>query len=391
MSTPSTHAPFWLASGRIPCLDGLRAVAILLVLYAHGHYPGDSFGPLPMLKGRCGFLGVQVFFVLSGFLITTLMLREIRRTGRVHLGHFYLRRTLRIVPAYAVYVALVAILAVVGFAHLNGRHWLAVATYTVNFLPSPVPNLISQFWSLAVEEHFYLLWPLLVAVLPLRWCRLVVPACLALALGLRWLLLFTNTASHVDVWTFTRIDDIAVGCGVAFLAHDPKRRYWLDSLTASRRLVLLLLIFAVSQVCISRVVGGRLFPSFVLNLLIGLANNINTLTIVALMWAILTNPASFVGRLLNNPVAMWLGAISYSLYLWHLLFCGQEPTWLNAFPLNLVFMLLIATLSYQFIEKPLLAVKDRWTALPTPAPEVRISHAAAERVADDEALPLVAV
>src|SRR5215471_6424170 len=73
--------PTWLNGGRIPCLDGLRAVAILLVIYAHGHFPGDSLSPLRTLKGRCGFLGVKLFFVLSGFLIPLLMLREVRRRG----------------------------------------------------------------------------------------------------------------------------------------------------------------------------------------------------------------------------------------------------------------------------------------------------------------------
>src|SRR5262249_25513818 len=220
-STPSTPFPnlplTWLDRGRIPCLDGLRALAILLVIYAHGHYPGDRLPFVPMLKGRCGFLGVQIFFVLSGFLIPTLMLREVQRTGRVHLGHFYLRRALRIIPVYATYLILLAILDACGIVRLGGQQWLAAATYTVNFLPRPLPWAMSHLWSLCVEEHFYLLWPLLMTLLPPRWCVRAIPACLVLAFLARWILLAVSDAP-IDLLTFTRIDDIAVGCGLAYLS-----------------------------------------------------------------------------------------------------------------------------------------------------------------------------
>ncbi len=247
-----TASPTWLEGGRIPCLDGLRALAILLVIYAHGHFPGDHLLPLRTLKGRCGFLGVQIFFVLSGFLITTLMLREVRRTGRLHLGRFYLRRALRIVPAYAAYLVLLAILDAGGAVPLDNHQWLAAGTYTVNFLPA-LPYHMSHLWSLCVEEHFYLLWPLMIAVLPLDWCRRAVPACLAAAFALRWALLLISPSAPIDLLTFTRIDDIAVGCGIAFLAHEPVWRCWMDRfVTSRRRLVLLVLVFALAQVCFSR-------------------------------------------------------------------------------------------------------------------------------------------
>jgi peptidoglycan/LPS O-acetylase OafA/YrhL len=92
-----------------------------------------------MLRGRCGFLGVQIFFVLSGFLITTLMLREVHRTGRLHLGYFYLRRALRIVPVYAVYLAFLGLLSMGGLARISGGYWLAAATWTVNLVPGSTP------------------------------------------------------------------------------------------------------------------------------------------------------------------------------------------------------------------------------------------------------------
>lgn len=351
--------PAWLDRGRIPCLDGLRALAIVLVLYAHGRFPGDGLGPIPMLKGRCGFLGVQIFFVLSGFLITTLMLREIQRNGRVHLGQFYLRRALRIVPVYATYLVVLAILDACGMVHLQGRHWLAAGTYTVNFLPRPLPLAISHVWSLCVEEHFYLLWPLLMALLPPRWCFRAIPICLALAFAARWSLL-TFSQAAVDLLTFTRIDDIAVGCGLAYLARSSAARRWLDWLTSFRRLVVLLFLFAVSQVCLSRMVGSSLLPPAALPLGLALSNDVNVLTIAVLMWAVLTRPHGFGGRLLNHPAAVQLGVLSYSIYLWHVLFMmHEEPAWLCSFPQNLLFIFVAATLSYRWIEKPFLKWKDR--------------------------------
>lgn len=354
--------PAWLDRGRIPCLDGLRALAILLVIYAHGHFPGDNYLLLPMLKGRCGFLGVQIFFVLSGFLITTLMLREIDRTGRVHLGHFYLRRALRIVPVYAAYLLLLVVFDAIEVTHLRGREWLAAATYTVNFLPRPLPWAMSHIWSLCVEEHFYLLWPLLMAVLPLRWCLRAIPAGLCVALVTRWLLLAVSNAP-IDLLTFTRIDDIAVGCGLAFLARSPAARLWLNRLTSFRCLLSICLLFAVSQVCLSRTVGSALLPTPLLHFGIAMSNTINALTIAALMWAVLTRPERLVGRLLNHPLAVHLGVLSYSIYLWHVPLCErEEPAWLCSFPQNLLFIYLIATISYRWIEIPFLTWKDRLSA-----------------------------
>jgi len=351
--------PTWLDRGRIPCLDGLRALAILLVIFAHGHFPGDRFGPIPMLKGRCGFLGVQVFFVLSGFLISTLMLREIQRRGQVHLGHFYLRRALRIIPVYAAYLLLVAILDASGVVRLQSRQWLAAATYTVNFLPRPLPLAMSHLWSLCVEEHFYLLWPLLMVVLPPRWCFRAIPACLVLAFVARWILLAVSDAP-IDLLTFTRIDDIAVGCGLAYLARSPSARLWLHWFTSYRCLALLCLLFAVSQVCLSRTVGSSLLPPAALHFGLALSNDVNVLAIAALMWAVLTRPHGFLGRFLNHPAAVHLGVLSYSIYIWHVpFFMREEPAWLCSFPQCLLLIFVAASVSYRWIEKPFLTWKDR--------------------------------
>jgi peptidoglycan/LPS O-acetylase OafA/YrhL len=337
----------------------------LLVIFAHSRFPGDQLLALRMLRGRCGFLGVQIFFVLSGFLITTLMLREVHRTGRLHLGNFYLRRVLRIVPVYAAYLMFVAALHLGGIVRVGGRDWLIAATWTVNLVPGSTSWPLSHFWSLCVEEHFYLLWPLLMAVLPLSACRRAVPVCLAVVLGARWVVLLGFPGAAVDLLTFTRIDDIAFGCGLAFVAHDPVWRARLDRIAGSGRyLALLLGCFVASQIAFSNVVGSRLLPQVPLRIGIGIANDTNAVTIVVLMWHVLTRPSGLWGKLLNHPLAVTLGVLSYSAYLWHLLLCERGPAWVGAFPQNVVPIFAVAWLSYRVIEKPFLSLKDRMSAEP---------------------------
>src|SRR3712207_525289 len=137
---------------RFPALDGLRGIAALMVVAFH--YGGPTLGPLS------GWLGVQLFFVLSGFLITTLALREEDRTGRLSFTGFYVRRLFRIVPVYLTVLVTVLALDVLRGAYEAGvgpNLWWYL-TFTVEWLPEPVP--FGQAWTLGIEEKFYLVWPL---------------------------------------------------------------------------------------------------------------------------------------------------------------------------------------------------------------------------------------
>jgi peptidoglycan/LPS O-acetylase OafA/YrhL len=355
-------APACLLGGRIPSLDGVRAIAILLVLYSHCSIPGHSRYLLAAVKGRCGFLGVQVFFVLSGFLITALLLREIARTGRVSRSGFYLRRALRILPAYLTYLAVVAILPRAEDDRLNGSDWLTALTYTVNFHSMPIPWLISHVWSLSVEEHFYLAWPLVMAAGTLASARWAALGCIVCCLAFRCsgLLLVPDAGPALDLWTFCRMDDIAFGCLLALLAHAPQWRQQLDLIAFNRSaLVLAVAGLTLSQVLGTRLVGTRIFSRAAFTVAAALSNTVNASCITLLLWAAMARPASVVGYVLNCRLLSGIGAISYSLYLWHVLFCDPEPCIINAFPQNLLLTFAVALLSYHLVEKRFLALKDR--------------------------------
>ena len=141
----------------LPSLDGLRAISISLVLLGHLSRT-RGFVSVDLGIGDYSHLGVVVFFVISGFLITRLMLLERARTGDVSLKRFYARRALRLFPAMYTYIACVCLLWVFGVLHLHARDIWHALTYTVNFLPDRAKP-IGHLWSLSNEEQFYLLWP----------------------------------------------------------------------------------------------------------------------------------------------------------------------------------------------------------------------------------------
>jgi peptidoglycan/LPS O-acetylase OafA/YrhL len=363
----SDATPSWIDRGRIPSLDGLRAIAIGLVLFCHWHFPLCEHPAVHAVHWRAGVFGVQLFFVLSGFLITTLMLREVQRTGGLSVRHFYLRRILRIVPVYVVYLAVLIALQAAGLLYMSGRHWLALGTYTVNFLGAP---LSVHVWSLSVEEHFYLLWPLVMAGLTLTGARRTALLVMAGALALRWILLLTLSRPDwpVERWTFTRIDDIACGCLLAFLARNPVWcRRLSDFVRRDGLLGVVLLAFLGGSVLCSPLFNLRLFGPTASKLLVGLANDVASVTIAMFLWAAVTRPDSLGGKILNHRVAVVIGVLSYSLYLWHPLFFLEESPLACGFPFNFALSFLVAGLSYGLVERPFLSLKDRLAA-PAPLP-----------------------
>lgn len=338
--------PDWLDRGRIPSLDGLRGIAILFVLLAHG---SQTHGfPVPFVSHFAlvfGSVGVETFFVLSGFLITTLMERERQKKGSLDLRGFYWRRSLRIAPAYLCYLLVVAGLQGLGIAHLRPKEWIAALTYTVNWISAPSWE-IGHVWSLSIEEHFYLLWPVAFVLLPEQGKTRLLAGCLISCLTLRMIVLiwFPEWTKLAEICTLTRLDSIAVGCLIALKGQTPDWRIRLDRVSRYWPLFTLIL---------SAALGGSLLSTKIHH---GLTYSLTSLCLGVLLWtAVRFNPVW-----LNSQILSVIGTGSYSLYLWQQLFLNPKlNSWWTAFPANLFLTCLTAWVSYRFVELPCLILKER--------------------------------
>jgi peptidoglycan/LPS O-acetylase OafA/YrhL len=355
--------PSWLRQGRLPSLDGLRALSIGLVLLDHLSRTPDTPLAWPAFHAL-GAAGVETFFVISGFLITLLLLREERRDGGVSLTGFFCRRVFRIVPAYAAFLLVLFGLQVAGALYLPAISWLRAATYSTSLFDR-VPGAwdLSHTWSLAVEEHFYLLWPCLFAVLGRRGAFLAAVGCIAVTPFVRVALRYClgDAQPEFGFFTPTRMDAIAVGCCLAFLATTPRFRRAARCSGAWPTVVVVITATVVLGLGECLRDCGHVRPLAYVEAF--LWSTVRPILLAAIVWLCVCNPTSLVGRLLNGRVLSFIGLISYGIYLWQQFFLNpQRQHWTCGWPAGLASTLLAALLSYFVLERPLLALKDRLSA-----------------------------
>ncbi|MBP3960471.1 acyltransferase [Gemmata sp. G18] len=343
-----------LSSGRVPGLDGLRAISISLVYASHLAKTKGLNLPRPDLISRHGAIGVDVFFVISGFLITLLLFRESGRTGQISLWGFWRRRVLRIIPAYLSYLLVVALLSYLGVYALTGSDWVASLTYTVNFLPRLDERWpIGHLWSLSVEEHFYLLWPFALVLFGRRAAGFLLVVVVASSPAIRYVLWLTlRDRLDIDFATPARMDTLAVGCLLAYLLTGragPTVLAW-----AGRRATGLFLV-GVCGIILSLVassLSGKVAITIARPLVAGFVALV-TLAAVA-------NAHSRVTRLLEFRPLVWIGTLSYSLYLWQGPFLNpHSDAWVARWPVNLALSVAAATACHYLIERPFLRLKAR--------------------------------
>jgi peptidoglycan/LPS O-acetylase OafA/YrhL len=337
----------------IPALDGLRAIAVLAVMLSHA-----SYGLLPG-----GYVGVELFFVLSGFLITRLLLQEQLATGRVHLKYFYLRRLCRLMPALVVTLVLARILN--RFAPADALSWwqsaIAALFYFGNFLFLHM-GLLTHTWSLSIEEQYYLMWPIVLIFFLGSGNRRLLPACILLAVGgiviLRaWLELEHFKAITLYTFTLARIDGILLGSLLGLVAEAAPLKGAVTICYAWRVPELILVGFAILLIRTNLSDPPLYFGGFTL---------ISASFWLLLLCIILGERTHYLLRALDSPLPRWIGRRSYGLYLYHYpIFVALESLRMPKSNANLVLVTLlrfsvsfgIAAISYKFIEMPFLKRK----------------------------------
>jgi len=340
------------AGGRIPSLDGLRALSIFAVLL--GHLAGTQGFPRRIghlvlaTRPDIANIGVRVFFVISGFLITSLLITEHHERNDISLKRFYLRRTLRIFPAYGAYLLAVAFMASVHVIEVPAGDFVHALTYTMNYAPHPGWHL-GHLWSLALEEQFYLVWPAVVVLAtPKRaWRVAVAVVCIVPFVRIAQTLLLPASHSLIGRSFETTADAIALGCLLALRRDDlwarPGYRWAVQSIWFPPLLMICGLL-----------VGQWERPD--LRLGYPLVN-------VAVMLGIdhlIRYPAGRIGRILNSGALVTVGTLSYSLYLWQEPFVNRSAySAFAAFPQNLVLAFAAAAASYYLVERPFLRLRPR--------------------------------
>lgn len=317
---------------RIPSLDGLRAISILLVLVGHlTNQPGRGHAPFLL---EYAVFGVRVFFVLSGFLITTLLMEEKERTGGISLIDFYRRRLFRITPPAFVFMVVISATC---WRALSRADLICAWTYTVDFLKADHAGaVVGHLWSLSVEEQFYLLWPVLLVLFWRHRVKILIASlCIAPLFRLFFLLRGDHNLAGI---AFPCVQDaLASGCLLA-LHRDKLNPRLLD------RFAFPLAVFTMILPVVHhpRAVDRLLTPTLMNVGIALLIDHCIRKRYAALNW---------------GPV-IWVGMLSYSLYLWQQPFLNTwwQHAW-TAFPLNLVLAFGCAISSYYLVERPSLALR----------------------------------
>ncbi|KQM63938.1 hypothetical protein ASE74_12270 [Pedobacter sp. Leaf216] len=349
--------PEFLDKTYLPSLDGWRAVAILMVILGHAKLSiqENSIGYKFLETFIYPDLGVRIFFILSGFLITSLLLKELISTGKIILIHFLAKRALRIFPVLYLYTITVFMVSSHYQLNITNVQFLGMLFYYTNFIMFNLPWLCGHTWSLSVEEQFYVLWPIMIYFLKNRiwWCTLLI---IVLTQFLR--ILWYKAGFYIETLGpfFNGADAIFLGSLLSILCFrgvfNSFEKYWLKGYLYLAAIILIFFIYY----CTHRGMFGKL--------LLPLGHIVSDTAIAYLLLATIINTKGLTFKILNNPLMVKLGIISYSLYIWQQLFIIPINFYPNvlpraAFPFNILISIIAALLSYYGFERYFLNLKKR--------------------------------
>ena len=344
----------------IPSLDGLRAIAISIVVLSH------TKSLLPAVAAQSGLfrysiggglLGVQIFFVISGYLITTLLLREIDRTGSVSISRFFARRALRIFPPFYLYLVVVAILWIAGIRVQDASTFLSAATYTIIYHPNPQGWLVQHSWSLSIEEQFYLLWPVVLVIALHRGIekRLAVSILIAMPV-VRGLIaaaaMMQKEDHHRLIVNISSIDMLVAGCLLALMAKSGQWRRWFERWITGWPVFVVSVLGLLTVPYIQTKSAGTALNPFA----VALGYSATAFVIGAIVEYLVRTPPSIAGRILKFSLVRHIGVISYSIYLWQQMFTSNPTRFGLA---TYAFIFIAAEGSFWLLERPLSRFRAR--------------------------------
>jgi peptidoglycan/LPS O-acetylase OafA/YrhL len=354
------HVP---VHGRDKLLDAWRGISVLLVVLYHlveyrfePLFRPDSDGglsPPPFsvdgiahwLKHEAvreleyaGPLGVQIFFVISGYIITTLLLREYKRNGRISLAAFYVRRAFRILPPLWLMLGATFIFASLGYIIVDNKSFLFAGSFLCNMQPGSCSWFTGHTWSLATEEQFYLVWPLLLTMIG---CRAVAPVALALCL----LFIVADQAALLTIsWLHNALSGACIAAGALYASSETFRS--LISRAANLPVILLAVVLLFGEPFLQHFFHG--LPK--------VENALTPFLIVFVIFSCFRFRASLESRT-DVRVLSAIGLASYGLYLWQQMFLGKTSFYLRSSILNYApVCALVVVLSYYLVEMPFVRV-----------------------------------
>jgi peptidoglycan/LPS O-acetylase OafA/YrhL len=322
------------------------------VLIAHATY---SFGfPAWFYQIAIhGKVGVTMFFVISGFLITGLLLNEEKLTGKIDIKNFYIRRALRILPVALLYILLISIWRTIENIDLKNSDLVHALTFTVNFAPFRGSWYVGHFWTLSVEEQFYLVWPAALLVFS-KHLKVILIVVIIYSCMVRALVHHFSYLEYITLSPFFNYSDaIFVGAlGAIFYHEDPSicQRKLFNNYFAQLLAVCLIILFVYLQD------GGK----FVL-ISIPFGNFIIAVSCLYLIFSYVTPSNKLFFKILNSRVLVHIGVLSYSIYIWQQFFFKSEirVVW-RMFPLNILIIYCVALISYFLWERPFLNIRRRF-------------------------------